>query len=270
MLYRKFFHFLYSLSYKTFVNPLVSVIVPVFNDEKYIFETLQSICSQTYSKLEIIVIDDCSADKSIQVVEDFKDKRIRLVRNESNKGAAYSRNVGISLANGDYVAFLDGDDIWKKEKIEKQVKFMEEHNYLFSCTGYELIDEDSKPLNKKVFAPKKMNHKTLLRSNFIGCLTVVYKRNIYPDLRIPDEIYKRNDYALWLKLSERCDCYYFDEVLAQYRKRKKSISSDKKNKVFKSHIVLFKKLYNYSSCRSFWYSIRNVAYYYLRRIKYIK
>lgn len=250
--------------------PLVSVIVPVFNDEKFIGETLQSICSQSYTNLEVIVIDDFSSDSTLNIVRNFKDKRIRIIQNKKNCGAAYARNIGISASNGEYISFLDGDDVWEREKVAKQLLFMQENNYVFSCTAYQLIDENSKPFNRTVKAPKRINHKAFIRSNYVGCLTVMYKKSIYPNLSIPTDIPKRNDYALWLKLSEKCDCYFLNESLARYRKRSMSISSDKKYKVFKSHMVLFEKLYNFSKFKAFLYSIRNVIYFFFRRFKYKK
>ena len=110
----------------------VSIITPVFNDEKYIADTLKSILFQTHSNLEIIVVNDHSNDKSEEVIKSFNDKRIKLINNDTNMGAAFSRNVALSKATGDYIAFLDGDDIWNKTKIEKQLVFMIENNIDFS------------------------------------------------------------------------------------------------------------------------------------------
>lgn len=252
-------------------NHKISVITPVFNDESFINDTLLSILSQTYTNIEVIIVDDFSSDRTIDLIRKIDDPRIKLLCNKTNYGAAYSRNLALQNATGDYVAFLDGDDLWEKTKLEKQLDFMIKTGANFSYTPFQIIDEKGKPLGKIVSGPKKITHKKFLRSNYIGCLTVMFKRSVSPNLCIPNDIFKRNDYALWLKLSERCDCYRFDECLAFYRKRtNNSISSGKKAKMFKSHKILFQKLYNFSNVRSFFYALRNVFYFFIRRIKYTK
>lgn len=249
---------------------LVSVIMPAFNDERFIGEAISSVLNQTYPYLELIVVDDCSIDNTIKIVEQFSDTRLHLYSNEKNMGAAYSRNLAISKAKGDYIAFLDGDDVWLENKIEKQLFFMVQNNILFSSCNYEVIDENSESKGVVVTAPKKITHSKFLRSSYIGCLTAMYKRSVFENLSIPDDIAKRNDYALWLKLSERTDCYNFACVLALYRKRASSISSGKKTALFKHHISLFIKLYGFSFLKSWFYSVRNVFYYFIRRLWYRK
>ena len=252
-------------------NYKISVITPVFNDEKFVVETIMSILSQTYKNIEVIIIDDCSSDGTVGLAKSINDPRIKLFCNEKNSGAAYSRNIGLKNATGDFIAFLDGDDVWDEKKIEKQLDFMVKANVDFSYTSYQIINEEGKPLNKVVSGPKKINHSQLMRSNYIGCLTAMYKRSIFPNLQIPDDIFKRNDYALWLKLSEKSDCFICNECLAFYRKRSgNSISSGRKAKMFKSHQILFQKLYHFSGFKSFFFALRNVLYYFVRRSKYTK
>lgn len=248
----------------------VSVIMPSYNGEKFIKESVFSVLNQTHKNVELIVVDDCSSDSSYDLVKSIKDDRIFLYRNETNRGAAYSRNFAIAHATGDYIAFLDGDDIWKEDKLEKQLKFMTDNSYDFSYTNYEWINSNSEKLGIIRTGPKKVTNRMLRKSDYIGCLTVMYRRTIFPDLCIPNDIKKRNDYALWLLLSERADCYLLDEVLALYRRQDKGLSSSKKADLFKYHIKLFKSLYGFKGFKAFLYSLRNVFYYYVRGAKYKK
>ena len=246
----------------------VSVITPTFNDELFIKDTIESILSQTHKNVEVIVVDDCSTDNTLNIINSFNDSRIKLIRNTTNQGAAYSRNLAISKASGDYIAFLDGDDLWMKDKLSKQLQFMLENNYTFSYTKYSVMNGDHR---FDVGGPHKISHKMFLKLNYVGCLTVVYKKAIYPDLQIPNDIYKRNDYALWLKLSEKADCYLFDEVLSVYRRRtSNSISSGKKNKLLYFHRVMFQKLYRFNFFKASLLSLRNALYYLFRKRKYIE
>ena len=250
---------------------LVSVIVPTYNLERIVERTIRSILNQTYSNVEVLVIDDCSTDNTVKVIKSIGDERIVLLENNKQLGAAYSRNRGIANARGDYIAFLDGDDIWYETKLEEQLKFMKENDYSFSCTDYDEIDENDKSLGVYVTGPKVMKHKTFLKTNYVGCLTIMYKRDIYPDLKIPNNIYKRNDYALWLKISEKAYCYRLKKVLSSYRiNNSNSLSSGKKNRLFAYHQELFQKLYGFGGFKSWFYALRNVVYYFYRRIRYVK
>lgn len=248
----------------------VSVITPTYNDERFIKETLLSILNQTHSNLEILVVDDCSTDSTVEIIKSINDDRIKLFVNDKNQGAAYSRNLAISKATGEYIAFLDGDDCWESNKLEKQLEFMITNDFCFSCTFYKEIDEEGRETGFYIKAPKIITHKKLMRTNYIGCLTVMFKRSIFPDLQIPPSILKRNDYALWLKLSEREPCHTFNENLAFYRKRTESISSGKKNRLIKHHFNLFTTLYGFGPIVSAFYAFRNVIFFFIRRIIYRK
>ncbi len=252
-------------------NIKVSVITPTFNDEKFIARTIESILNQTHANLELLIVDDCSTDNTIKIIKEYNDHRIRLFVNDKNSGAAFSRNKAIREATGDYIAFLDGDDFWDVTKIESQLSFMVENNYLFSCTEYYIIDESNNKNGKYVTGPKIISHKKFLKMDYIGCLTSMYKRQIYPDLQIPNDIYKRNDYALWLKLSERTPCHYLYKKLAFYRKRSQgSISSGSKTKLVSYHKDLFQKLYGFSLVKAWFFALRNAIYFLLKKISYVK
>lgn len=246
----------------------VSIVTPTYNGEKFIGDTIRSVLNQTYKNFELIIVDDCSTDNTRKIVKSFSDKRIIYFRNDKNQGGAYCRNLAISKATGDYIAFLDGDDLWHKEKLERQLKFMLEKNASFSCTDYELIDENGQKLGIKVTSPKFITHRMFKMVDYAGCLTVMYKRSVYPDLAIPNTIRKRNDYALWLKLSEKANCYALQETLSYYRKSSNSISSGKKVKLLKYHAQVFSELYGFSFFKSWYYAFRNAYYNLQKRRKY--
>lgn len=254
-----------------FENIKVSVITPVYNDAKYILETVRSVLNQTHKNLELIIIDDCSYDESVDIVKSFNDRRIKIIRNDINKGPAFCRNVGIANSTGDYISFLDGDDLWLEDKIEKQLSFMVANGYEFCCTKYGTIDEEGINLKKYVYAPKVISFKTMVRCSYIGCLTVMYKRSVYPDLHIPNNIIKRNDYALWLKLSERTNCYFLNETTALYRKHGKGhVSSGRKTTLIRYHAEMFMKLYDFNKIKAERYAIRNAFYYLFKNIIFVR
>ena len=250
------------------INKLVSVIMPVYNDSIFLTDSINSVLSQSYSNLEIIIVDDNSSDNSIAIIESFNDKRIRLIKNDQNRGSAYCRNIALKAAKGDYIAFLDADDMWHKEKLEKQLNFMVENGYEFSYTNFIRMDEDGKLGNCYITGPSKVTHKAFIKSDYVGCLTVMYKRSIYLDLEIDNRIRKRNDYALWLLLSEKSDCYLLDENLSYYRLKKTGISKGFKGKLIKHHAQVFRLVLGFSTIHSYFCALRNVFYFFVRRLKY--
>ncbi len=208
-------------------NDLVSIIMPSYNCGEYVEETVRSVQAQTYQNWEIIFMDDCSTDDTIKRVVELRamDERIKLFRNKINSGAAVSRNNALREAKGRWIAFLDSDDIWESTKLEKQIKFMEENNYAFSYTGYQEIDEESKPTGVQVSGPKHVTKVGMYAFCWPGCLTVMYDREKIGLVQIED-IKKNNDYAMWLKVCKKADCYLLDECLAKYRRgREGSVSS---------------------------------------------
>ncbi len=246
----------------------VSIITPVYNCEGFIAETIQSVLDQTHENFELLLIDDCSTDDTIEIVKSFNDPRIVLIQNKENKGAAFSRNSGIAHASGDYIAFLDADDLWEETKLEKCLNFMLANNYDFIYTNYSVIKDDGGKTDIIISGPKRITHRMFRRSNYVGCSTVVYKKSIYPDLHIPESIKKRNDYALWLLLSKNTDCYLLDECLTKYRKNSLSISSGKKANLLKHHYQVFREVCGYSAIKSYFYTLVNIGFYFLRRRKY--
>lgn len=207
---------------------LVSIITPSFNASKYIDLTLKSILSQTYSNWELIIVDDCSSDSTCEIVQQFikQDSRIKLVKLEQNSGAAVARNTGIENAKGRFIAFLDSDDTWHPQKLEKQIEFMEKNNYAFTYTQYHQVNEFGEVIGTLNF-PKKVNYRTLLKTCIIGCLTVIYDTSKIGKVYFP-LIRKRQDFALWLKILKKVEfAYCLEEDLASYTVRSDSISANK-------------------------------------------
>lgn len=248
----------------------VSIITPCYNNEEHIAQTIESVLKQTHSNFELIIIDDCSTDNTTNVIKQFNDERIVLIINKENSGAAFSRNEGIKRATGDYIAFLDGDDLWMETKLEEQLKFMIDNKYDFSCTEYIEIDENNNELGAKLTGPDVITHKKYLCVDYSGCLTVMYRRDLFPDLQIPNTIKKRNDYALWIRLSERSNCYFLKKVLAKYRRRISSTSSGRKAKLLKYHRQVFVEVCGFSKLRAFVQSYINALWYIHKKIHYTK
>jgi len=205
-------------------NGLVSVIMPSYNTAKYIAESIESVLHQTYPYWELIIVDDCSTDDTDGVVANYlSDTRIRYLKNKENSGAAISRNYALREAKGKWIAFLDSDDVWLPEKLEKQIAFMMQQNCAFSYTDYEEFDEASKPLGVRVTGPKRITKKGMFAYCWVGCLTVMYNADAVGSVQIQD-IRKNNDYAMWLQICRKADCYLLADTLGKYRKRTGSIS----------------------------------------------
>lgn len=250
-------------------NSLVSIIMPSYNTAKYISESINSVIEQTYKNWELIIVDDCSTDNTDEVVAQYDDPRIIYLKNEKNSGAAVSRNKALRAAKGEWIAFLDSDDLWEPTKLEKQLKFMIDNDYKFSCTGRDEIDENSNSLGRITTSPKHITSFGMYLYCWVGCLAVMYHSPTVGLIQIAD-IKKNNDYAMWLKVIKKCDCYCFDEVLAHYRVREKSISHDKLFRLIKSHYDMFRLSENMNSIMSFVLTIGNVFLGICKKILYVK
>lgn len=196
----------------------VSIIMPSYNTASFIQESIQSVIDQTYENWELIIIDDCSDDNTDAILSAISDTRIKVLRNRVNSGAAYSRNKGLREATGRWIAFLDSDDIWLPEKLEKQISYMNNNDYHFSYTNYVEVDEEGRPNGTFVTGPRRINKTLMYSFNYMGCLTVMYDRD-YVGLVQIENLKKRNDYALWIKVVDKCPAHLLDETLAQYRVR---------------------------------------------------
>ena len=252
------------------MSGLVSIITPSYNTAAYISATIQSVQAQTYEDWEMIIIDDCSDDNTDEVVGRFlPDPRIRYYKNEKNCGAAVSRNRALKMAKGRWIAFLDSDDLWMPEKLEKQIAFMEKGNYHFSYTQYEEIDEKSNSRDVVVTGPHKITHSGMNNYCWPGCLTVMYDAKNIGLIQIAD-IKKNNDYAMWLKVSRKADCYLLDEKLAQYRRgRSGSVSTQSVNTMIKWHYRLFREAEGKSVILAYVYTARNIIFGVWKKIRYV-
>jgi len=234
------------------MQPLVTIITPMYNSEKFILKTINSVVNQTYSNWELLLIDDGSTDNTIKIVEDFKQKysNITLLQNPTNLGAAQSRNKGILEAKGDYIAFLDADDLWKPNKLDLQIQFMQTHNCDVSFSSYEQIDENGKPLNKLVQAIPKLTYNKYLKTNYIGNLTGMYNAKTLGKITSPD-LRKRQDWLLWLAAIKKSDkpALGIQESLAYYRVRQNSMSSNK-IEMLKYNYLVYKKGLGFSTIKS--------------------
>lgn len=230
---------------------LVSIITPTYNCAKFIARTLDSVQAQTYKNWEMIIVDDCSQDNTKEIVEEYikNDPRIKYHLLEENSGAAVARTKAMKLANGVYMAFLDSDDIWTSDKLERQIKWMNDNGYVFSCTAYEHIDENDKSLNRTIKTIKKTSYNRLLLDCPVGNSTVVYNVEKMGKFEVPN-IRKRNDDALWLQMLKKEKYIWgMPDVLMKYRIRKDSISSNK-FKVIKYHWILYRQIEHLSVFRS--------------------
>jgi len=208
---------------------VVSIIIPSYNSSEFIAQTIESVLVQTYRDWEMIIVDDVSSDHSIEIVEEYvkKDDRIRLIKLEQNSGPAVARNRAITEAQGRYIAFLDSDDLWHKDKLSKQISFMQEYDIALSYTGYYRIEEESGEIIDQVNIPTKVDYFELLKQNIIGCLTAIYDTEKIGKVYMPD-IRKRQDFGLWLDILKKVPyAYGIDEPLAYYRMRISSVSSNK-------------------------------------------
>lgn len=207
--------------------PFVSVVMPVYNAEKYVLESVQSVLDQSYENYELIIVDDASTDHSIELVTSIcKDNsQVKIIRLENNGGVSHARNTGINSAKGEYIAFIDSDDIWRPDKLKLQMKFMKANNVLFSFTSYEIFHEGSDKENTYVQCPQIVNYQRLLYGNPIPCFTVICHRSVFQEHRFENT--RHEDYVLWLQLAKQYTLYGFDKDLGIYRSHENSVSSNK-------------------------------------------
>ena len=252
------------------VEGLVSIIMPSYNTALYIEETIQSVLNQTYPNWELIIVDDCSTDNTDEVLEKIKDTRIHYLKNEKNSGAAVSRNKALRKAKGQWIAFLDSDDLWMPNKLEKQIRFMEENGYAFSYTNYEEIDVNGNKTGVTVTGPQKITKTGMFNYCWPGCLTVMYNAEKVGLIQIED-IKKNNDYAMWLKVCKKVNCYLLDEYLAQYRKgRSGSISTHSIKIMIGWHYRLYHEAEKLTKLSSFVNTGRNLLFGFYKKKRYVK
>lgn len=218
----------------------VSIIIPVYNVEKYIIETVESVKAQTYDAWELLLVEDGSTDGTLQVLEEYltaqPDDRIRLIK-QANSGAAKARNHGLAEATGRFVAYLDADDLWSPDKLFKQLTFMKEKRAGFSFTGYEFAEEDGTGTGKIVRVPEKLTYRQALQNTTIFTSTVIFdtERIAKENLEMP--VMKSEDTALWFKVLRLGNIAYgLDENMVRYRRSSGSLSANK--------LVALKRIWN--------------------------
>lgn len=251
------------------MQDVVSIIMPSYNCGRFVAETIRSVQAQTYSNWEILFVDDCSTDDTETIVKAFNDQRIHFFKNTKNSGAAVSRNKALREAKGRWIAFLDSDDLWEPLKLEKQIQFMEENNYKFSYTCYAEMDAEGNDMGVIVMGPKKVTKAGMFAFCWPGCLTVMYDANAVGLIQIED-IKKNNDYALWLKICKKADCYLLPEVLAKYRRgRSGSVSSHSITTMIKWHYKLFREAEKMNAIASLWHTGVNLICGFYKKLKYV-
>lgn len=251
------------------MNELVSIIMPSYNTGRFIKETIQSVLDQSYTNWELIIVDDCSTDDTDAVVASFDDARITYIKNEKNSGAAVSRNRALREAKGRWIAFLDSDDLWEPEKLQRQIAFMKDNGYAFSYTNYMEIDEESKPRGKWVTGPKRISKLGMYSYCWMGCLTVMYDAQVVGLIQIAD-IKKNNDYAMWLRVCKKARCYLLDQNLARYRKRSGSISNHQYMKLIKWHYKLYREAEGKNPISSAFLTGMNLCFGVIKKLFYVK
>lgn len=252
-------------------SDLVSIIMPTYKCGRFISESIRSVQAQTYTNWELIVVDDCSGDGTVDLVLDFKknDARISVFQNASNSGAAVSRNTALRNAKGRWIAFLDSDDLWEPTKLEKQIRFMEENGYAFSYHEYVEIDEQDNELGVYVSGKAHVSKFDMFACCWPGCLSVMYDASKIGLIQIKD-IKKNNDTAMWLKVVRKADCYLMKERLGKYRRRANSITPKPIWQRIWAHYPIFRVAEEMDPISSTFWVIMNVFGNAYKKMKYVR
>ena len=235
-------------------NCLVSIVTPAYNCKNTIDKTYKSIVNQTFSDWEWIIVEDHSTDGSFDFINSIikNDNRVVLLRTNNNSGAAVARNLGIEKAKGKYIAFLDADDSWKNNKLEKQIAFMENNKYYFTFTNYDVLLPNG-TVKKRRIKKQKITYKDLLNRNYIGCLTVVYDCIVLGKQYMPIDCEKREDHGAWLDITRKgVIAYRLDDYLSTYNATNQSVSSNKV-KMIKYQYRIYRKHEGFGIIKSMWY-----------------
>ena len=234
---------------------LVSVIIPFYKKKLFISDSVNSVLNQTYQNFELIIIYDDTETIDLEYILKIQslDKRIKIVKNLKNMGAGLSRNIGISNSNGNYIAFLDADDIWFKNKLETQLNFMKNNNISISFTSYEIINNKKEILKLKK-APKLIDYKKLILNCDIGLSTVILKKELINDECKFPNLKTKEDFVLWLNIAKKTDIFGLDIPLTKWRKLRDSLSSNFIQKFFDGYKV-YNKYMKFGYFKSFYYLI---------------
>lgn len=210
---------------------LVSVVTPVYNAGRFLDDTIRTVQGQAHTDWELIFIDDCSTDNSVEIIKNAinSDSRINLLQNEVNRGAGYSRNIGIEAARGRYLAFLDADDLWDSNKLMKQIEFARAGEYAFTFTGYEFADARGRPTGRKVSVPSTVTYRSMLTNPIAWTSTIMIdSRQVEKDVIYMPSIRRGQDLVSWLSvLKDVGSGYGLNETLSYYRRTSDSLSANK-------------------------------------------
>ena len=241
--------------------------MPSYNTAQYIAASIHSVQAQTYENWELLIVDDCSTDNSDAVVAPFlSDARIRYLKNEVNSGAAASRNYALREAKGRWIAFLDSDDLWHPEKLERQLAFMEARGYSFTYTDYRIcLNGQWQPYI--ITGPNMVNRRKMRDYCYFSTITVMYDREAIGLIQIAP-IRKNNDYAMWLKIIEKAPCYRLPETLSYYVKHEGSVSSGSKLRLIRWHYVLWHDAEGKDAVRAWILTLRNLFWGVYKKIRY--
>ena len=238
------------------MSELVSIITPSYNSARFINECISSVLEQTYTNWELIIVDDASNDNSRELISSIaaRDNRIKFVFLTKNIGVAGARNIALERSKGRYIAFLDSDDVWKKEKLTKQIGFMQSHDISFSFSSYQPMSENGMEIFKEIKAPLKINYNSFLKNTIIGCLTVVLDKHKLGSVKVPN-LRTSQDMALWLSIMKGgIDAYGIEQSLAYYRIVGNSNTSNK-FKVIKGVWEIYRDKEGFGYVKSIWYFI---------------
>ncbi|MEG0415238.1 MAG: glycosyltransferase family 2 protein [Erysipelothrix sp.] len=251
---------------------LVSIVVPMFNSEVFILNTLNSIRNQTYSNFEVIIVDDLSTDQSATLVKKYceEDSRFKYHALKEKGGASIARNFAIDIAKGDFIAFLDADDMWIETKLKNQLNFMLSHGYDFTYSNFFVVNDSGEEISRRR-SPKKISYYSQLLGNDIGCLTVMYNANKIGKISIP-KIDKRNDMALWFQILKKIkNGYLFDEFSAVYVVSSGSLSRrTSKKDMLKYHVKVYEDVLRFGTIKSNILAFFNIVNYFKIKFFYTK
>ena len=236
--------------------PEITIILPVYNGERYLNRTITSILQQTMPDFELIAIDDCSTDQSLQILQNWaqRDNRIQIAANEQNMGVADARNKGITMAKGEYICFIDSDDTWHSDKLEHQLNFMKQSCCDFSCTAYAMVDDEGKFMKNRFINKQQIVLEDLLKENYICCSTVMLKAELAKQYSMNGS-YAHEDYVYWLDLLQNgANGMVLDETLVQYRVVQSGRSANK-GKAAQGRWQIYREYLHYGVMKSARYFI---------------
>tara|TARA_B110000444_G_C18653799_1_gene507398 strand:- start:43 stop:789 length:747 start_codon:yes stop_codon:yes gene_type:complete len=244
----------------------VSIIIPYYKKRNYIKETLLSVLKQTYKNFEVIIVYDDPKKNDLNYILKFKqlDSRIKIIINKKNLGAGESRNLGIKRSKGYFIAFLDSDDLWKKNKLSKQIKFMEKKKIEFSFTTYDIINSKNFIIEKRI-ANKNLKYNDLIKSCDLGLSTVILNRKLIDHKTKFANLKTKEDYVLWLKISKKKTLYALNQNLTKWRRLDSSLSSDTLQKLIDGFRV-YRKYLKFSFFKSIFYLLILSYNYFLKRV----